>query len=136
MSHLLPAPQLSPAARLLSLALGWLSVGLGVIGLVLPVIPTTPFLLVAAWAFARSSQPFHDWLIYHPRLGPPVKAWRQHRVVPTRAKVLALATMVASLSYVTVFVAEDWVLPVVAGTPMALTALWLVTRPGRIPEGF
>lgn len=119
--------------RVLFIAFGWTCVGLGLVGLVLPVMPTTPFLLVAAWAFARSSERFHDWLVEHPRLGPPVRAWRHHGVVPTRAKVLALSTMCLSLAYVTLFVARDWVLPVVAATPMALTALWLVTRPGRAP---
>ncbi len=124
----------SPAARLLGQALGWCCVGVGMLGLLLPVIPTTPFLLVAAWAFARSSQRFHDWLLNHRWLGPPVRAWCQHGVVPTTAKAMALTTMAASLGYVTFFLAESWVLPLVAGTPMALTAVWLVTRPGRVPE--
>lgn len=124
----------SPAVRVANLALGWLCVGLGLLGLVLPVVPTTPFLLIAAWAFARSSQRFHDWLLNHRRLGPPVRAWRQHGIVPTRAKVAALSTMAASLSYVTLFLADDWLLPLAAGAPMAATAAWLVTRPGRAPE--
>lgn len=124
----------SPAMRWAYLALGWLCVGLGIAGAVLPVLPTTPFLLVAAWAFTRSSQRFHDWLIYHPRLGPPVRAWRQHRVVSLRAKVAAVSTMVLSLGCVTLFLADDWTLPLAAGTPMVLTALWLLTRPSRVPD--
>lgn len=127
--------QASRGRRWAFVTLGWLCVGFGVIGAVLPVLPTTPFLLVAAWAFARSSRRFHDWLIDHPRLGPPVRAWRQHRVVPLRAKIAALSTMLASLTYVTFFLADDWTLPLAAGTPMALTALWLLTRPSRVPEG-
>lgn len=120
--------------RLLVLGFGWVCVGLGLVGVVLPVMPTTPFLLVAAWAFARSSRRFHDWLVYHPRLGPPVRAWREHGVVSIRAKVAAVTTMAASLAYVGFFVADDWLLPLAAGTPMALTAAWLLTRPARAPE--
>lgn len=116
------------------IALGWICVTLGVVGIALPVLPTTPFLLVAAWAFAKSSRRFHDWLVHHPRLGPPVRAWREHGVVPTRAKIAAVTTMIASLSYVALVVAEDWRLPAAAALPMAITALWLLTRPGRAPE--
>lgn len=122
------------ARRAAYVAMGWTCVALGVAGIVLPVLPTTPFLLVAAWAFARSSRRFHDWLVDHPRLGPPVRAWREHGVVPTRAKVAAVTTMAASLSYVALFVADDWRLPAAAGLPMAATALWLLTRPGQAPE--
>ncbi len=124
----------SALVRIAYLTVGWACVGLGVLGLALPVLPTTPFLLVAAWAFARSSRRFHDWLLGHPRLGAPVRAWREHGVVPTRAKVVAVATMVASLTYLTLFIADDWRLPLIAAVPMAVTAAWLLTRPGRAPE--
>lgn len=125
---------LSAGGRAFSLALGWCCVGLGLVGLVLPVLPTTPFLLVAAWAFARSSERFHDWLINHPRLGGPLRAWREHGVVSPRAKVAAVSTMGASLAYVTLFLADDWLLPMAAATPMGATAVWLLTRPGRAPD--
>lgn len=120
--------------RLSLLGLGWLCVGLGMAGVFLPVLPTTPFLLVAAWAFSTTSRRFHDWLVGHPRLGPPVRAWRQHRVISPRAKVLAVTSMGASLAYVTLFVADGWLLPLIAATPMGATAAWVLTRPGRLPE--
>jgi uncharacterized membrane protein YbaN (DUF454 family) len=55
------------------LALAWVSFALGVVGLVLPVVPTTPFMLVALWAFSRSSRRFHDWLYHHRIFGPPLQ---------------------------------------------------------------
>lgn len=120
-------------ARLLRLALGWMCVGVGFAGVVIPVLPTTPFLIVAVWAFSTSSRKFHDWLLNDRRFGPIIRAWRAHRVIPVRAKAAALGSMVASLSYVSVFVAETWYLPAGAGAGMAVVAVYIVTRPGKIP---
>ncbi len=119
--------------RFLLLLLGWLFVALGAVGLVLPILPTTPFLLLAAWAFARSSRRFHDWLYLHPRFGPVLRAWRDHRAVPLRAKVAAIIVMAASLSYV-VFLTNNplWVSLAMAAVIVPV-ALWLGTRPSR-PE--
>ncbi len=68
--------------------LGWSCVGIAFIGIFTPGIPTTPLLLVALWAFARSSKKFHSWLINHKRFGPILKNWEQHKVVPKKAKIV------------------------------------------------
>ncbi|HET9977188.1 MAG TPA: YbaN family protein [Burkholderiaceae bacterium] len=81
-----------------ALALG--SLLLGVVGAVLPVLPTTPFLLVAAWAASHGWPQFEAWLVAHPRWGPPVRRWRDHRAVPRGAKWLASITMLASVALV------------------------------------
>jgi uncharacterized membrane protein YbaN (DUF454 family) len=86
--------------RLLLLAFGWFCVGLGFIGVFLPVLPTTPFLILALWAFAQSSERFHGWLYQHRFFGPRLRAWHEHRVIPLRAKLLAWGVMTLSLSYV------------------------------------
>jgi len=78
------------------LALGWIAVSLGFIGVFVPGLPTTPFLLVALWAFSKTSKRFHDWLYKHPKFGQPLRNWRQHGVITVRAKVLVIATMVGS----------------------------------------
>lgn len=111
---------------------GWVNVGLGFAGLLLPVLPTTPFLLVALWAFAQSSQKFHDWLYTHPRFGPMLRDWRDHRVVPVKAKVLSVGMMTVSLIYVSLYVANDWRLPVLMACVMVPTAIWLVTRASAV----
>ena len=74
-------------------AAGFICVALGVIGIPLPLLPTTPFLLLAAFCFARSSRHWHDWLLNHKHLGPPIKDWRDNGVIPMRAKVLATLMM-------------------------------------------
>lgn len=83
--------------RILCLALGLGFVALGVAGVFLPLLPTTPFLLLAAACFARSSQRFHRWLLDHPVLGSTVREWHLHRSLPHRTKRIAIATMAITL---------------------------------------
>ena len=83
--------------RWLYLALGWLSLGLAIVGIALPLLPTTPLLLVSAFGFARSSERNYLWLTNHPRFGPPIRDWRRHRAVSLRAKWLATVSIVALL---------------------------------------
>ncbi|MHA1153828.1 MAG: YbaN family protein [Alphaproteobacteria bacterium] len=121
-----------PPARYGLIAFGWLCVGLGVIGAFLPVIPTTIFLILALWAFSKSSARFHRWLYRHPNLGRPLRDWHAHRVIPVPAKCLALTMMTASLLFVTFFVAEGWALPLGLALVLAAVASYIVTRPHRI----
>ncbi len=116
------------------LGFGWLNIGLGVLGLVLPVMPTTVFLLIALWAFSKSSLGFHRWLYEHPILGRNIRAWHAHRAIAVRAKVLAIATMAASLLYVTLVVAESWMLPVLVAAVLAGVAAYILTRPSHPPS--
>ena len=74
--------------------LGWLMVIIGAIGVVLPLLPTTPFLLVAAGCFARSSPRLEAWLVGHRRFGPPVAAWRERGAIPRSGKLMSSAGMV------------------------------------------
>lgn len=82
--------------RVLWALTGGIALALGVIGIVLPLLPTTPFVLLAAFSFARSSVRYEHWLLTHPRFGPMVHDWRAYRAVPLRAKQLAWVMMVAS----------------------------------------
>ena len=75
---------------------GAVCVVLGVIGIPLPLLPTTPFLLLAAFCFARGSQRLHDWLVGHPRFGPPIEHWRRHGAISRRAKLWAGVAMGAA----------------------------------------
>lgn len=82
--------------RLGWLTLAWSCVGLGAAGTILPLLPTTPFVLVAAWAAPKGSPRLALWLDTHPRLGPVLHAWHDHRAVPRRAKWAAAVTLVFS----------------------------------------
>lgn len=82
--------------RYVWLTIGWVSVVLGVAGIPLPLLPTTPFLLLAAFSFAKSSPRFHAWLLDHPKLGPQIKDWHDRRAIRPRAKLAAMAALIAS----------------------------------------
>ncbi|TWI50479.1 hypothetical protein IQ22_03873 [Pseudomonas duriflava] len=86
-----------PWVRYSLLALGWLSIALGVIGIFLPILPTTPFLLLAAACFMRSSRRFYNWLVNHPRLGPLIKDYLEGEGIPLQGKIYAITSMWISI---------------------------------------
>jgi len=94
------APRRAPTGpgwlRFVLLGIGFASLGVGVIGLVLPGVPGAVFLILAAWCFTRSSPRFEAWLLDHPRLGPPVRQWRESGAIPRPAKWFACLSMAAS----------------------------------------
>jgi uncharacterized protein len=117
--------------RALYLVVGLLCVGLGVIGAFLPILPTTPFMILAAAAFAKSSQRLERWLLEHKRFGPPLVAWRKHRVIPMRVKLLSWSSMVASLALM--MLTGRWVAVAVAAVVMAIGAIYVARCPSTIP---
>jgi len=116
--------------RLFFAGLGTLFVALGVLGIFLPVLPTTPFLLLAAGCYARSSRRIYHWLLHHPQFGPILREWRQHRAMPYRAKRVALLMIILSFSVSIVFFVPHWQ----ARLAMALAGLGLVVWIARIPS--
>lgn len=76
--------------RLILLIIGWLAVVLATLGVLLPLLPTTPFLLLAAWCFARSSPRFHHWLLYRSWFGRYLRHWQKYRAMPRGAKPNAI----------------------------------------------
>lgn len=87
----------NPVVRYLLLGTGWLSVALGVVGIFLPVLPTTPFLLLAAACFVRSSRRVYQWLVEHPRLGPWLLDYLEGNGIPLKGKIYTLLTMWTSI---------------------------------------
>ena len=82
------------------IGVGWFFTGLAAIGVVLPLLPTTPFLLVAIWAFSKGSARWHHWLRTHKIFGPYIRAWQDHHAIPVRAKVIACVMLSMSAVYI------------------------------------
>lgn len=116
------------------LALGWICIGLGMLGLFLPVMPTTVFILVAAWAFARSSPHLHQWLRTHPRFGDVLLAWEDHRAMPRRAKRMALLMLAVSYAITAFWLGPTAPGSIIAGVCIAAVAIFIARLP-VIPEG-
>ena len=120
----------SPAVRLLFVSLGTLFVLLGVAGAFLPVLPTTPFMLLAAGCYARASTSFYNWLLNNPAFGPTIIEWRRHRSLPWRVKLTAIVLMVATMGISVIFFVP-W--PELQAA-LALFGLLLATYMYRIPS--
>lgn len=121
----------SPAVRALYWSAGSLCVALGVLGLFLPVLPTTPFMLLAAACYARASERFYRWLLTHRLFGPTVREWRRHRSIPWRTKLWAIALMSATLATsIVFFVRPAWLQLALAAMGAGL-AIWLYRVPSR-----
>ncbi len=91
------------------MALGWLAFATGIVGIVLPLLPTTPFMLLAAALFARSSPRFHGWLLAHPWFGPPILDWQQYRGIRRHARRRAIIFILISFSVSLLVVPLPWV---------------------------
>ncbi|MDY3268447.1 MAG: YbaN family protein [Phocaeicola sp.] len=94
--------------RLIYSIIGFISVLLGVIGIFLPVLPTTPFLLLAAALFFRSSPRAYSWLINHKYLGPYIRSFREDKSIPLRIKIISIGTLWLTAVHCIIFVFSHW----------------------------
>jgi len=114
--------------RLLWLMLGLTSVGAGVVGAILPLLPTTPFLLLAAFAFARSSPRLHAGLLAHPHFGPMIDDWRRFGAINHRAKTASVVVMALTFAF-SAYLGIDSSLLVAQGAVLGAATLFVLTRP-------
>ena len=114
--------------RYVYLSIGFLCVAVGFIGIVVPGIPTTPLILLAAWAFARSSKRFELWLLRHRVFGRLIEDWRNHRGISRKGKITAVVLIVPTFS-ATIFFAFSFVFDLVFGIFGIALCVYLVTRP-------
>jgi uncharacterized protein len=130
--HVPPLRPLSRPVRWMLKVVAVTSLALGVIGAFVPVMPTVPFVLLAAWAAARSSPRLSNWLENHPQMGPHIRDWHRGGVVRRRAKWTATVMMAGGAVTMLLFVRPLWV-PLTAIAIMATVAIWLWARPEELP---
>ena len=119
--------------RTILISLGWLCVGLGFVGVFVPGIPTTIFLIIALWAFTKSSEKLRHWLLNHKRFGPILNNWQQHKVVPRRAKILMVVLM--SLAVVLFYYSlQNLYLTIGLIIILVFVAIYVISLPSKIPE--
>lgn len=111
-------------------ALGWISVVLGAIGVFLPLLPTTPFLLLAAWCFLRSSPRMHAWIYGHRRFGPILRDWDERGAIRPSVKAVALSMIAFSLAIIWLQVELAW-LRYAMSALLAGVSFFIITRPSR-----
>lgn len=114
--------------RIFWLCLGLLSFGLGAIGAFLPLLPTTSFMLLAAFCFAKSSPKLHSWLLAHKMFGALILNWNQHGAISLHAKIVSLISMAFILGLSLIFKAPSWVI-LTQGFIVLCVSLFLWTRP-------
>ncbi|VXC27495.1 Inner membrane protein YbaN [Pseudomonas sp. 8BK] len=122
--------QRNPALRYILLAIGWLSVALGVVGIFLPVLPTTPFLLLAAACFMRSSKRFYLWLVNHRQLGPWIVDYLEGQGIPLKGKVYAIGLMWLSIGLSCYLVPLFWARAFML-TSAVLVSLYILSQKTR-----
>ena len=119
--------------RYFLIGLGWLCVGVAFIGIFTPGIPTTPLLLVALWAFAKTSKRFHSWLLNHKRFGPILNNWEKHKVVPKNAKIIMviLQTFAVIMLYITT---KSLLFSGLLALLLIFVAWYVISLPSNIPD--
>lgn len=125
-------PPVAPAPRVRLRWAWWLlayvSLGLGIVGIAVPGLPTVPFVLLSAFAASRGSQRLHAWLLAHRQFGPMIRDWQAHGAVSRRAKRLAVS-MMAVCAAIMFLTSPKWWMAASGTAIMAVVAVWLWRRP-------
>ncbi len=121
---------MSPIYRPIFVVAGFMSLALGVVGIFLPLLPTTPFLLLSAFCFSKGSPRWHAWLLSQPHLGPAIADWNRHGVVRPRAKVVCLSLMAVTLVYTVGFAT----FPIYGRGLVLLICSWVAVFVGTRPS--
>ncbi len=120
-------------SRIVLLVLGWICVSLGFIGIFVPGLPTTIFLIIALWAFTKSSKKLRFWLLNHKRFGPILRNWQEHKVVPLRAKILMVILQILVVIMVH-YTFNNLFATVALMVVLILVAGYVISLPSKIPE--
>lgn len=125
---------MSTCYKALYCSLGWLFFAIGLLGAFLPVLPTTPFMILALWMFSKGSQRFHNWLYNHPFFGSPLQRWHEHRVIPRAAKFMSASMISLSFTFMVLYSPMPWWSHLLVGLFMAYGAWFVLSKPSQVPE--
>jgi len=117
--------------RIFFIILGWFSLITGIIGIFLPLLPTTPLVLLAAWCFSKSSERFHTWLIEHKYFGPILRDWQSSDGIPKRTRNRAILFMWLGMTISIIIVGRFWatLCLIIIGLAVSIYLLRMPTRP-------
>ena len=118
--------------KIILITIGWSCVGLAFVGTFVPGIPTTIFLIVALWAFAKSSKKFHSWLLNHKRFGPILQNWESHKVVPRKAKILMVILQISAV-IIFHYSLQNIYLTVLLIITLVFVARYVLSLPSELP---
>ncbi|MDQ5916853.1 MAG: uncharacterized protein QG584_2747 [Pseudomonadota bacterium] len=121
----------SPLVRWLLWTAGTIALLLGILGVFLPVLPATPFILLAAACYARASEKFHQRLLSHPNFGPVIRDWEEYGAVSMRTKKVAISLMSLSIAVSIWVVREHLWLQIMLATIAVTVGTWLWRRPSH-----
>lgn len=123
----------SKTKRIFYLGFAWLCFAVGFVGAFLPVLPTTPFMLLALWGFSKGSVTLHTWLYNHPKFGETLQYWDQYGVIPIKAKITAISMMTVS-ALILIFFTEIPQFGILSAIGLMLIgAVFVLTRPSTHP---
>ena len=120
-------------SKIVLLALGWICVSLGFIGIFVPGLPTTIFLIIALWAFTKSSKKLRFWLLNHKRFGPILRNWQKYKVVPLKAKIL-MVILQTSVVIIIHFTFDNLIITFGLAIVLVMVAWYVISLPSKIPE--
>lgn len=136
--HTLPMKEFNgtsrPSLRIALIAFGWISLMLGMIGALVPVMPSMVFLLISLWCFSKGSRKFHAWLYSHRIFGPSLRLWSKHRAIPRKAKITTLGGIALSVAILVALTPGDSTLLFVYCGINAAAALYILSRPSGAPK--
>ena len=110
------------------IGLGFLFIGLGFIGIIIPGIPTTPFLLLSAWFFSKSSSFLENWLINHKLFGPLIRNWNKHKSISRKSKIIAVIIIIPTFAF-SIYSSLNMIIDILLGITCISLCTYLISRP-------